>query len=478
MFHRAFFLVVLAACASAAADISGIWSGTLQLKMPDGQVHTERGYFLLKQDGTSVTGRAGKSARESGPIQPGKMDGDTVSFEQALPNGGTAKFKLQLASEAAMTGTVAVEGPFTVAGTVELKRQDASAASEPEAEPAAVVSAITAYDDVRAVKGMPGSKDIRQVDLSGRPELLPTLSFNQKTAWPVASRMPASPRPADLIKAAMDPGLGVRQLHAEGITGEGVSVAIIDQPLYRDHPEFAGKIAAYEDTGCNSQSSMHGPSVASLLVGTNIGTAPDAKLYFAAAPSWLRDTLYQAKALDWVVAQNRKLPLGARIRVVSVSAAPSGKGSPFTKNTEMWDEAVRRAEAEGILVLDCTEHRAVTGPCWLKGTNRDDPAGCAPGYPGIPNWPTQNRVLCPASPRTTAEEYDEGEFGYMYSGRGGQSWTVPYAAGVLALGWQVRPELTAKQALDLLLKSAYQADSGARIINPRGFIRAVKEFQN
>jgi hypothetical protein len=54
-----------------------------------------------------------------------------------------------------------------------------------------------------------------------------------------------------------------------------------------------------------------------------------------AAPSWNGDSAYQAAALDWIVDQNRALPEGQKIRVVSVSAAPSGPGSPFTQNQAM-----------------------------------------------------------------------------------------------------------------------------------------------
>ncbi|MGA2094425.1 MAG: S8 family serine peptidase, partial [Sedimentisphaerales bacterium] len=135
--------------------------------------------------------------------------------------------------------------------------------------------------------------------------------------------------PNGIMDKAMNPGLGVHKLHQQGITGKGVNVAIIDQPLYRNHPEFAGKIVEYFDAGCKSEASMHGPAVASLLAGTNCGTAPDANVFYAAAPSWTKDTAYQAKALDWIVEQNAKLPAGQKIRVVSVSAA---RGRLLKKN--------------------------------------------------------------------------------------------------------------------------------------------------
>jgi hypothetical protein len=143
--------------------------------------------------------------------------------------------------------------------------------------------ALQPYDDVRRILGRlaRGAKDVSQMDLSQMPDILPTLTFNQKTIWPDASRMPAAPTPEELLKGAMNPGLGVRELHREGITGLGVRVAIIDQPMYVDHPEFAGKIAAYFDTGCGlERASLHGPAVTSLLAGSTTGTAPGAIVYY------------------------------------------------------------------------------------------------------------------------------------------------------------------------------------------------------
>ena len=85
----------------------------------------------------------------------------------------------------------------------------------------------------------------------------------------------------------MNPGLGIRALHEAGVTGQGITAAIIDQPVIPEHPEFKGKIVKYHYFGADNPpdtGSMHGPAVTSLLVGENIGTAPGAKVYFAAIP--------------------------------------------------------------------------------------------------------------------------------------------------------------------------------------------------
>jgi hypothetical protein len=331
------------------------------------------------------------------------------------------------------------------------------------------IKSVNEFDDVRW-------KDLSKLNLSGRANLIATLTFNEKTVWPKPAKMPRGCDPGKILTDAMNPGLGVRKLHQQGITGEGVNVAIIDQPTYLVHPEFAGKIVAYHDTGCETdESSMHGPAVASLLVGTNCGTAPGARVYYAAAPSWKRDAAYYAKGLDWIIAQNEKLPEEEKIRVVSVSASPNQSS---WANRQMWDRACDRAEADGIMVLDCTSsHRGFIGRCWYNARVPESVAQCNPWAP--PNREfrldrTDIGILVPSSPRTTAEDSDEGEFGYIYWGRGGLSWAIPYCAGVLAMGWQIRPELTSEQMRELLFKSAYTKKNGAKIINPKKFIRLVK----
>lgn len=332
--------------------------------------------------------------------------------------------------------------------------------------PSQKLESVKEFDDVR-------NKDLSELDLSKAKRLIRTLQFNRKTIWPAPDKMPAGITPSQVLTDGMNPGLGIRKLHSEGITGKGVNVAIIDQPMYLDHPEFSGKIVAYHDVGCGSESSMHGPAVTSLLVGTNCGTAPDARVYYVAVPSWKRDAANEARALDWIVQQNEKLPVSEKIRVVSVSAAPTSQAVRDI-NRNMWAPACARAEAAGIMVLDCTNERGFIGACWYDPKVPESVIQCTPGFPGREEYDRPQSILVPSSPRTTAEEMDKGDFGYIYWGRGGLSWAIPYCAGVLSLGWQLRSDLTPEQMRELLFKSAYIKKDGAKIINPEKFIRLVK----
>ncbi len=332
------------------------------------------------------------------------------------------------------------------------------------------------FDSVKEFNDVRWS-NLSKLDLSKQKGLLPTLTFNKDTVWPSLNKMPAGCDPNKLMTDAMNPGLGIRELHKQGITGKGVNVAIIDQFVIGGHPEYAGKIAAYHDLASGEQGSMHGPAVTSLLVGTNCGTAPDARVYYCAT----RGGVYEvdcAKALNWIVQQNKSLSDSEKIRVVSVSAAPGIAGHPSEQGQEKWDSAYAQAEASGILVLDCTDHHGIIGPCWYDANEPEDITKCKPGYPGLEARAMPGKILVPASPRTTAEEYEKGKFGYQYCGRGGLSWAIPYCSGVIAMGWQLRPELTPVQMRELLFKSAYVDKNQVKIVNPKEFIRLVRNFKS
>ena len=325
-------------------------------------------------------------------------------------------------------------------------------------------------------------KDVRWGDLTAITDplsldMIATLNFNLDTKFGKSTDNGTA-----VLEKGKNPGLGVKSIHKRGITGRGVNVGIIDQNLCLSHPEFKGKVVQYKDIGCNqppNRGSMHAPGVLGLLAGTTLGTAPDVHVYFSAAPSWTQDTKYQAEALEWILEVNQSLPKDSRIKVVSVSAAPSGKGSPFNKNTRLWDKAFKKAKKEGILVLDCTKHHGIIGPCYYDIHDPDDLSKCKIGYPGMTmqRRPPKNRIYAPCSFRTTAEEYNDGNPSYQYHGRGGLSWSVPYVAGVLALGWQVKPDLKDNEIVRLLFKTAYITDDSYKIINPVAFIDAVEKLK-
>jgi len=213
-----------------------------------------------------------------------------------------------------------------------------------------------------------------------------------------------------------------------------------------------------------------------------VGVAPEVNVYYAAAPSWEKDAKYFADSLNWIIKQNKALPESEKIRLVSVSSAPTSKDNWY-KNGELWEEAVATAEKEGIMVIDCRsgENTSLVFSSYYDLSHRDDVTKCTPGYPNrgkndysAERW--KDTLFAPASFRTLAQEFKKGEYDYRYDGVGGQSWAVPYVSGVLALGWQVNPELDYKTMKELLFQSSWVNENGLHFINPPEFIEAVKNY--
>jgi subtilisin family serine protease len=315
-----------------------------------------------------------------------------------------------------------------------------------------------------------------------KPEDVATFTFNESTVFEGGEELQKQ-----IMENGKNPGLGVRALHASGITGKSVSVAIIDQNLFTDHPEFKDKIAAYwahPDMPAESteMGSMHGPAVASLLAGETVGTAPGARLYYAAVPSWDGDSKVYADALNWIMETNKTLPESEKIRIVSISAAPSGEGSSFEKNLDLYDKAVAEAQAQGILVLDCRSD-AKTGLVMPGFYDRAEPDNVEKMRAGFANEPSDIDlagiagypvIVAPTGYRTMAEEYENSKPSYQYWGSGGLSWAIPYASGVLAMGLEVNPKLTGEELAALLIQSAHVGEYGNRLIDPPAFIVAVR----
>lgn len=319
--------------------------------------------------------------------------------------------------------------------------------------------------------------DVRDLDLRNMTyniEDIKTYWFNEKTNFGRNESYAVN-----IIEKGKNPGLGVRLVHENGITGFGVKVGIIDENMFLNHPEFDGKIVGYKDFYIDRQqvrASMHGSSVTSILVGETIGVAPNAEVYYAVVPSNLGDSKYYADALLWLIEINKTLPVDDKIRVVSVSAAPSGEGSLFDKNNDKWDEAVQLAKEEDILVLDCTTTYGFILPGYY---DIEDPDDFSLFKIGSPNYDMeemlfQDYIFAPGI-RTLAEEYIDKEPSFHYSGQSGHSWSIPYIAGTLALGWEVDSTLTGNEIIEILFDTAYKLEDGNKVVNPIKFIEYIND---
>jgi hypothetical protein len=89
--------------------------------------------------------------------------------------------------------------------------------------------------------------DLSKLDLRNSINDLLYASFDDRTVWPVPNRMPSDFDSKRIMELGKNPGLGVHSLHKRGITGRGVGIAILDQPLLVDHQEYGDRLRLYEE---------------------------------------------------------------------------------------------------------------------------------------------------------------------------------------------------------------------------------------
>ena len=290
-------------------------------------------------------------------------------------------------------------------------------------------------------------KDLRGLDLAGRlPDLL-MANYDDRTLWPAA--LPAEFNPALFMRAGKNPGLRVRELHKKGITGRGVSMAIIDMGFLVDHVEYKDRVRLFEEIhAADETAQMHGVATASIAVGRTVGVAPEADLYYVAyfpaggggAAANSRDFTWAAKCIDRILEINRRLPAGRKIRMISMSIGWDAK-EPGYKDVM---EAVWRAKQDGVFVI-CTTMTETYG-FRIFGLSRDprkdpdDLASYDDAWWGSYGGPGMKVLRFPMDSRTTASPTGAKE--YAFYRLGGLSWVVPWAAGLYALACQVRPDIT------------------------------------
>lgn len=208
----------------------------------------------------------------------------------------------------------------------------------------------------------------------------------------------------------------VRRLHARGITGRHVGIAIIDRPLLTCHQEFADRLRWYDeiDTEADEPAGWHSTAVASIAAGRSVGVAPQADLYFVGVGMiWAREpvgnwwiaarrALHSGQTLPLairrIVELNRRLPADRRIRALSLSV---GGGRAF-------EEAIAEARREGLFVSAFDLRLPRMGPLTFASpaapdayTTHDVPAGSW----AIAHLAGRYALACDEDPAMTPERF-------------------------------------------------------------------------
>lgn len=322
------------------------------------------------------------------------------------------------------------------------------------------------------------TQNLSQLDLRNSLNNLLLAFFDDRTVWPPPNKMPVGFDPQHILELGKDPGLEVRSLHARGITGKGVGIAIIDQPLLVDHQEYRDQLRLYEellffpDSENQQAATMHAGAVASLAVGKTVGVAPEADLYFIAADlasgkdangNYQYDFTKAAQAIRRILEINQQLPPERKIRVISMSFGWAAGYAGY----DAISAATADARAQGVFLVSAYPAMEQIYGFKLSGMERTPLADpnlfvsytrshfCEVYADRFP--PCQpGTLLVPMSSRTTASPMGKDE--YVFYRMGGESWTMPYLAGMYALAAQVDPAITPERFWELALQTGRTVD--------------------
>ena len=291
-------------------------------------------------------------------------------------------------------------------------------------------------------------------------------------------------------------------LHSKGITGKGVTVAVIDSGI-APHKDIKDQIVAFRDfTGRRTvkrnpmDPAGHGTHVAGIIAGSGKevpGVAPEANLVGCRVTS-SDDAI---KAIDWVIENREKYS----IDILNLSL---GVDAPINPAEDEFRKAAERAVEAGLIVVTAAGNECDSDTCSASisspgnspkvitigalddmGTkDRGDDRVYASSSRGKENGEKPDliaegvNVLGPLAPKSS---YSKNLLaGANYTALAGSSQAAPMVAGTVALMLQVNPNLGHETVKDILkstadeLKNTPGSAQGQGRLDIRGAVRAAR----
>lgn len=286
------------------------------------------------------------------------------------------------------------------------------------------------------------------------------------------------------VRATLDssvPWIGAPHAWAEGLTGSGVTVAVLDTGYDDTHPDLAGRVLSTSTSfvpgeEVASDPNGHGTHVASTIAGTG---AADGGTHRGVADG---ADLLVGKVLgadgsgqdSWVLAGMEWAAAHASIVSMSLTSSVPSDGS------DLMDQALNDLSAStGALFVvaagndGAAEHMGSPGSAAdaLTVGSVDDPSGALSWFsntgPLARSGALKPDIAAPGNDITAARSADSpGEGSYVTMS--GTSMATPHVAGAAALVKQQHPEYTGAQLRAAVVSSAkdvglssYQAGTGA-----------------
>lgn len=196
--------------------------------------------------------------------------------------------------------------------------------------------------------------DVSMIDFKDESSVFYTFTFDTMTKWPGDDKMPEAGLPGRILKQGKQLGLDLCSLAQQGITGLGVSVAVIDKPILSTHEAFGSNfhyIEVLPDHPNLERSYYRGAAVAGLLAGKH-GVAPDANMYYFAVFDDTDLYVQYAEGIEKLLEVQEALPEQEKIRLAVIGQGLDpvdvATGSNGARDLS---KAIDKARQEGIIVI-------------------------------------------------------------------------------------------------------------------------------
>lgn len=330
--------------------------------------------------------------------------------------------------------------------------------------------------------------DVSSYDLS-KLDIL-KVRYAEDTKWPEdKAKLPVGFNPKEFLESRKNPGLGIREVHKQGIRGQGRAIAMIDSFRLFDHLEYHHALKGYEEIHIDENNYGGGANCAmvSAVVGKNCGVAPMADIYYYAVDNANRTQLYYAEAIKKVCLLHKKLKQEGK-NGVDVIAVLRGLTNPLFKDEEGFREtiaAVNEAEQLGIWCYIGGARFKENGMwreervhCPLNGDVDNPEDYVLNRYSVLHKIPREeiqlfrNSLCFPSGGNTHALDVKMNEYVFDYAAGG---FVQTYAAGLYLLAKSVKPNLTPAEFWRLGIETGDFREGIGTIVNPQRLVGALKE---
>lgn len=280
---------------------------------------------------------------------------------------------------------------------------------------------------------------------------------------------------------------GIDAIHADGWTGEGVKIAVIDGNINPDLPAFAGRHLTVDPRSLCAEhpqptteevtgDSVHGTTLAAQIIGTGDGPggirgiAPDAEVMFYSFGTRNGETCTASEYGDTLSAGalgvQRAIDAGAQIVTTSVLITTRPGDA----------EVIANAIAKGVVIMSATRN-----PTTVEGAGKglggfrgvttvsavDRSGALQKGSDGSPFALTWTTLVAPGVDLPTVGDTD-GSWAQAETASG-SSFAAPLVAGMLALVKQKYPDATGNQLIQSAIRNTGQKDHDLTFDAASGF---------